>query len=312
MCGVARNARDRPGRAPAAAAASHAEPDADRLQLRRRPLDRPARRRRRAPADERRRRRERSLLLTRRDTGRVHGRVRRQRGRLRHACRRRRAETADLSSGHRRGDRVDARRQERHLHFHSRELLPRGRPDVHRAVERRLRRAVAAADCRAGLLLARRVAPRLRAASAVAAGLEALPRRPDDADLDRRPGRFEGRARTARQLERLQPDVGRQHDLLPLGSQRSGEPLRVRPDHEAGDRSGEERRPRLQVGVSGTRRDCHRAVRRAQAVRHGDAPGEDDRRHPRRRFPRGAAAVRQGGRRSAFTTSASRRRAFAP
>ena len=59
----------------------------------------------------------------------------------------------------------------------------------------------------------------------------------------------------ARQLQRLQPDVGRRHGLLPLGPQRPGEPVRLRPGTKQVTEAREERRPRLQVGVGRARRD---------------------------------------------------------
>ena len=92
-------------------------------------------------------------------------------------------EAADLSSQRRDRNGLEARRPERHVHFHSRELLPFGRPDVYRAPDGRLCGAPAAANREAGVILARRLAPRLRAISAMATCVETISRRSDHADL---------------------------------------------------------------------------------------------------------------------------------
>src|SRR5205823_14144422 len=65
---------------------------------------------------------------------------------------------------------------------------------------------VAAAARRGRILLARRLAHRLRAEPSMAGRVEALPRRADDAHLDRRPRGLKRREAAARKLERLQPD----------------------------------------------------------------------------------------------------------
>ena len=138
----------------------------------------------------------RSLLLAGRDTDRVQRRVRRQPGRLRRAGGRRRAEAADLSPGRRHGRRAgrptDGTSPSSPRAPATTTSPARCTPCRRRAASRRS----AAADRRAGLVLARRLAPRLRAASAVAARVEALSRRPDDADLDREPRRLADRARS--------------------------------------------------------------------------------------------------------------------
>ena len=89
-----------------------------------------------------------------------------------------------------------------------------------------------------GVVLARRRAPGLRAAPA--SGKPAWKRYRGgqttpiwiadlaDSSVDEGP---------ARQLERLQPDVGRRHDLLPLRPQRPGHPVRLR--HDRRSRSSE-------------------------------------------------------------------------
>ena len=87
---------------------------------------------------------------------------------------------------------------------------------------RRLRHARAAAPAhrRAGLLFARRPVDRLSAGHQVGAGLEALRRRPDYADLDRQPQDARPGEGAARELQRLQPGLGRECGLLPLRPQR--------------------------------------------------------------------------------------------
>jgi tricorn protease len=79
-----------------------------------------------------------------------------------------------------------------------------------------------------GILLRRRLAPGLRAAVSVAAGVEALSRRPDAQDLDRQPGGFEHRENPAGKLQRLQPHVGRRPDLLSLRPGRPGDVVLLR------------------------------------------------------------------------------------
>ena len=76
-----------------------AEPDAHRVRLCRRFVDRAARGRRRPAADERRRDGDQSDLLARWLHDRVHRRIRRQRRRLHRPGRRRRAEAADVAPG---------------------------------------------------------------------------------------------------------------------------------------------------------------------------------------------------------------------
>ena len=80
------------------------------------------------------------------------------------------------------------------------------------------------------VLLARRLAPGLRPARTVAGRLEALSRRPDDADLDRHARRLEHHEGPARQLERQLPAVDGRHGLFPVGPQRPGQPVRLRHD----------------------------------------------------------------------------------
>ena len=171
------------------AAGAVGEPDADRLLLRRRPLDRQPRRRRCPAAHLRDRNRDGSRLLARWFADRLHRRVRRQRRCLRRARGRRRAATTDLHPG---TDEVvgwtpDGKR-----------VLFRSGDELSYSVVRlftvpvgggfpkrcRLTRAVE------GLVLPGRRSPGLRADPAVAAGMEALSRRTDDADLDRGARRF--------------------------------------------------------------------------------------------------------------------------
>ena len=166
-------------RPPAPLAKPYRQPHARRLLLRRRPLVRAARGRRRPPTDDRRRHRDRPDVLARRPVGRLHGRVRRQRRCLRRRGRGRRAAPADLPSRRRHRGRLDAGRQAGALRVGPQQLL-----ELHATLHGR----DSTAGCRprlplpmadARLLLPGRRAHRLHAALAVAARLEALPRRAD-------------------------------------------------------------------------------------------------------------------------------------
>ena len=119
----------------------------------------------------------------------------------------------------------------------------------------------------------------------------------------------------ARQLERLQPDVGRRHGLLPLRPRRAGDPVRVRhattKQVHRGDRrttaSTSSRRPPARARSSSS------SSASLKLFDTRDAPGEA--RSPSTvagDLPERAAAVREGGREAAFTTPASRRPARAP
>ena len=91
----------RAGAGAAAASLSHRQQDADRLQLRRRSLDRRPRRRRRPPPDVRRRHRSLPSFLSRRLADRLHRRIRRQSRRLRRSRHRRRSQAPHLPPGRR-------------------------------------------------------------------------------------------------------------------------------------------------------------------------------------------------------------------
>ncbi len=177
---------------------------------------------------------------------------------------------------------------------HTRQLLPLRRSDVHRSGGRWIRNTDTVAHRRKRRVRARCRAPRVRSASTVAGCVETVSWRPDDACLDREPGGFPDRTDSAGELQRLQPHVGRGHRLFPLGSERPGEPVRVRRADETGDRGCEQPGSRFQVRVGRTRRNRNRAIRRAQAVRPLDAPAANGRREARGRFPRTANAVREG------------------
>ena len=162
-----------------------------------------------------------SRVFPRRHADRLHGRVRRERGRLRDAGRWRRAAPADLAPGIRQRRRVDARRQEHPvLDRQDRVLALRG--VLHGPGRRGRRTEGPAPDGLRGQLLPRRHAPRLHAAAARVPVVEALSRRADGRDLDRHAGHVEGREAAAQQHQRLQPDVDRRQGLLPLGPQWPG------------------------------------------------------------------------------------------
>ena len=98
-----------------------------------------------------------------------------------------------------------------------------------------------------------------------------LPRRHRVADLDRRPGGLRDHEGSARRLERLQPDVGRRHGLLPVRPRR--------PDHAVRLRHGDEGRSAgvldpgdadIKSAVGRRRRHRVRPVRHAAPVRPED------------------------------------------
>ena len=180
----------------------------------------PARRRRRRAADGRARRRNQPGVLARRQPDRLHRRVRRQRGRVRHAAA---GGVPKRLTWHPSADnvaRLDARRQARALHVRADGLFP-----LHRAVHRRPGRRPAA---RLPLPMAAegsyspdgsRIA--YVPAPARVQHLETLPRRRHDAGLAGDAGRLAGREGAARELQRLQPDVGGRQGLLPLRPRRA-------------------------------------------------------------------------------------------
>ncbi len=71
------------------------------------------------------------------------------------------------------------------------------------------------------------VPPGLRTDHAVAEGLEAVPGRSDNAHLDHRSFRPQGREDPPRELQRFESDVGRGQDLFPFGPQGPGVPFRL-------------------------------------------------------------------------------------
>ena len=185
---------------------------------------------------------------------------------------------------------------------------PRALP---RLARRRARREAAAADGARRQPLARRPAHRLRSAAARLRGVEALSRRPDDADLDRDAVEQPHRESAARELERLLADVGRRQGLLPERSQRTGDAVLVRHEDEEGHAGGAQHRHGLQVRLGRPRRHRHRAVRPDSAVRPevGDAVAGED--HAGRRHRRAAPEVSSTSR-AVSPTRTSRRPARAP
>ena len=240
-----------------------------------------------------------SGLLPRRRDDRLQRRVRRQHRRLRGAGRGGLAGAAHPAPGERRAGGLDPRRRPGPVPLLPRQLLL-FQPPVHGAGLRRLPGRATAADGRPRGLLAGRRPPGLRRDHPVAAGVEALPGRPGDGDLDRRPRRLASGAASPRRLQRQEPAVDRRHDLLPLRPRRRrparpGEPVGLRHRQRRGPRGAGQRRARLQVGRRRPRRrDRRRALRRPAPLRSGDRRGARGRDHPRRRPAGGAPPFRRG------------------
>ena len=196
--------------------------------------------------------------------------------------------------GRRRRARLDAGRQARAVQIgaigRARELSAA----VHDRTRRRRRAAAAAAHRLRRRILARRRAHRLRARAAGVHDVEAIPRRPDDADLAGRSGDVANRARAAGQLERLPADVGRRQGLVPLRPRRSGDAVQLRPRHQEGGARGREPRDGLQVGVRRQRRHRDRTVRRSAPLRSQVRPARGAEHQRLGRSRRGARALRQG------------------
>ena len=152
---------------------------------------------------------------------RLHRPVRRQRRRLRGAVAGRRAAAADVAPRPRHGARLD-RDGKRVLFSSPRTSYSRFRELFLRRPRRRTRREAAAADGLRGRVLAGRRAARLRAAVACVRRLEALPRRPGDADLDRRRLPTASVEKIPRETSNdFSPIVGRRQGLLPERSRPS-------------------------------------------------------------------------------------------
>ena len=100
----------------------------------------------------------------------------------------------------------------------------------------------ASADRGRRVLLTRCNAYCLRPAPQVAGGLEALPRRTDHSDLDRRSQRFQHREGAAREFQRSSSHVDRGHHLFSLRPHWSRQPVRLRYKVEAGERGPAQRR----------------------------------------------------------------------
>ena len=193
----------------------------------------------------------------------------------------RRAAAADVPSGARRSGGLDAGRQARAVRLAPRDAQ-RWRPAVHAAGRRRRTAGgTAAADRRGGFLLARRLAPGLRAAVPVAGSLEAVSGRADAQDLDRRPGGFERGPDSAREFERLQPDVGGRRGST--SSPTANGPVTLfyyDTNRKKVTQRHREPRARFQIGLGGAGRDRLRAVRLAAPLRSEDAARRSRSRSP--------------------------------
>ena len=132
---------------------------------------------------------------------------------------------------------LDSRWQEGRVQLLGQQLHPLRGSALYGPGRRRPAHAGAASRRRGSDLLARWNARRLRSASQVAASLEALPRRPDHAYLDRRSQRLQHRENSPRQFQRRPPHVGGRHDLFSFRPQRPGQPLRLRHEDQASFRS---------------------------------------------------------------------------
>ena len=220
---------------PPAAAAPDAQPDTDRVRVRRGPVERAARGRCRAPPDHGTRRRDQPGVLAGRQSDRLHRRVRRQRRRLRRAGRRRRAEAPHVASRRptrcsagRRTARASSSRSTRTAYSRFAELFTIG---LDGGLPERLPLPMGAE----GAFSAGRHAasPTCRSQRAFTTWKRYRGGQ-DDAHLDRHARRLPHREGPARQLERLQPDVGRRHGLLPVGSRRARHAVLVRHAREEG------------------------------------------------------------------------------
>ena len=281
-----------PAQTPGARAAAGAQREGGRLRLRRRPVERPSIGRRRPASDDGVGRGVESVVLARRELDRVYRPVRRERRCVRGPRTGWRAEAFDVASRSRHRARLDPRRQAGAVLVHANELLP-----LPGALSRRPRwRAGGEASASDGVrsrLFSIGRPPRVCAAVARVHGVEALSRRPGDADLDRLVVQQPRREDPARNIERLLPDVGRRQDLLSQRPDRARHALLVRHQDEEGVAGRLERRHGFQVRVRRPWRDRPRTVRADPVVRPGvrpaDAPEDLDRRGHRRN----ATEVRQ-------------------
>ena len=227
-----RRRRARPA-APAPEPVSHA----DRVRLRRRDLGRASRGRRGAAARHRAAAQQPPDLLARRLADRVHRRPTSATP-TSTSCPRRGGEPHRLTY-HPGGDApVGWTPDGKRILFRSMRATPRDLPKLFTvSLDGWPAGAAAAAVGRRGQLLARRQAARVRPVPPVAARLEEIPRRPDDARSGSRtsPTRTSRRSRAQNSNDRY-PDVGRRHGLLRLRPQRAVHAVLVR--HEGGAPSG--------------------------------------------------------------------------
>jgi len=282
--------RQRPGHPPAPLA--DRQRDAHRLRVCQQHLGGRAGRRHGAPADQLPGADGQPALLAGRQIVGLQRRVRGQRGRLRRAGPRGRAQAAHVAPGRRHRPGVVARRQARALHLVPSLLGAERRAPVLDGAGRGRRRGSAPTAARLpGQDLSRRPPHRLPHEQLLGRGAAQLPWRAEPAHLDRgprdvRPGDaaldgFEGRGSR----------VGAGHRLLHLGSRRRGQRVVLRAEDEAAGAGHDVRRLRRQ----GARRGSRGRGLRAGGLRPRARPevGQVARRpdHGGRRFPVDDAAL---------------------
>ncbi len=199
---------------------------------------------------------------------------------------RRGADAPHVAPRRRSGSGLDARRRARALHVDAghggahpdRALLDGGRG-------RRPRVAAGAAARLSGQALARRAAHRLPHEQLVGRGAPQLPRRPEQADLDRRSHEPRTGLAAVDRLEGHRSGVGGRVGLLPLGSRRRRQCLGVRAGNQAAHAGHTLHRLRRQIARRWRRRGGLRAGRLRPRTRPRNRQGRG-RAHPRgRRLP---------------------------
>src|SRR5712692_3677839 len=216
-----------------ALAPADGQQDGDCLHLWRRLVVSRSRGRRRAPLDLRSRHQHRREVFSGWIDARFHWPLLGQRRRICDARNRGPTTAFDLSPGGGRSHGLDSGRQERCVSLHAPQLLSLQQQTVYRVGDRRPGHRTPAAHRGTRRVLARRYPPCLCSSRTVAARLAALSRRTNHSHLDRRSQGFLSSEDPARKLQRLQPDVGWEHDLLSFRPQRSRELVRLRPRDEA-------------------------------------------------------------------------------